>query len=455
MTLDALRATLHAAVMATIQPQTRRDIPKILDALDIPSAFDDPLSSKTRYIESRLNLIADQRLPVVLEKFLAQHGQRLSSADRFDVEEQLWSITPTIVINKRVRYKLAEALEDQTLYLKPTPFLSLIQRLWERTTTVELLLGNASNSLLNAVEQHVVRNRDDWPVEHFFEQLGAFDASDRRFALFIEGLASSDVRPDEESQRAFVAAVNSALWESGIELREIAIEDGFPIFRFASLGGAAGRFKNLIFASPRKPDLRFRDAVNNDVEIVSGADEVLVYDRPLPTHGLRWHDLQTWWAEKQKLDEDSAKRTLYKRLLSSLPENSPPQALVFKTFFSSFGPRIPELPALLPEVWLFWDPKTVRERGPEALLRHRMDFLMLFSHDIRVVIEVDGAHHYTDKAGKGDPHRYAAMVCADRDLRLAGYEVYRFGAAELDERGGPARAREFFEQLLKRYGIVV
>ncbi|MFB7225150.1 hypothetical protein [Streptomyces sp. NPDC056227] len=29
-------------------------------------------------------------------------------------------------------------------------------------------------------------------------------------------------------------------------------------------------------------------------------------------------------------------------------------------------------PALLPEVWLHWDPKTVEERGPEALLRSRM-----------------------------------------------------------------------------------
>ena len=36
---------------------------------------------------------------------------------------------------------------------------------------------------------------------------------------------------------------------------------------------------------------------------------------------------------------------------------------------------VPALPALLPEVWLHWDPKTVRERGTAALLGHRMDNL--------------------------------------------------------------------------------
>ena len=47
--------------------------------------------------------------------------------------------------------------------------------------------------------------------------------------------------------------------------------------------GVSGAMKNLIFASTgEKPELIFRDAVNNDVEIVKNADKVLIYDRPLP-----------------------------------------------------------------------------------------------------------------------------------------------------------------------------
>jgi len=36
------------------------------------------------------------------------------------------------------------------------------------------------------------------------------------------------------------------------------------------------------------------------------------------------------------------------------------------------------------------------------------------------------------------PRRYASMMAEDRDLRLKGYEVYRFGGAELTDTWQPA-----------------
>ena len=44
------------------------------------------------------------------------------------------------------------------------------------------------------------------------------------------------------------------------------------------------------------------------------------------------------------------------------------------------------------------------------------------------------------------------MVAEDRELSLAGYEVYRFGGAELhpEDRDAPARVQRFFEELLDR-----
>jgi hypothetical protein len=44
------------------------------------------------------------------------------------------------------------------------------------------------------------------------------------------------------------------------------------------------------------------------------------------------------------------------------------------------------------------------------------------------------------------------MMEADRDLRLSGYEVYRFGASELDEQSVPS-LKAFFDRLLARHGI--
>lgn len=75
--------------------------------------------------------------------------------------------------------------------------------------------------------------------------------------------------------------------------------------------------------------------------------------------------------------DDKAKTTLYDRLLASLPENSSPQENLFKAYHHIHAGAVPRLPALLPEVWLHWDPKTIRERGAAAMLSFRMDFLLL------------------------------------------------------------------------------
>lgn len=128
---------------------------------------------------------------------------------------------------------------------------------------------------------------------------------------------------------------------------------------------------------------------------------------------------------------------------------------MFEAFFKGFRSAVPKLPALLPEVWLHWDPRTVEGRGPDALLRFRMDFLLLLPQGVRVVIEVDGKQHHADATGTADVQRYAQMVRADRELKLAGYEVFRFGAAELQAPEAKANVQAFFEALFKCYGVPI
>jgi very-short-patch-repair endonuclease len=78
--------------------------------------------------------------------------------------------------------------------------------------------------------------------------------------------------------------------------------------------------------------------------------------------------------------------------------------------------------------------------------------LMLLPDRSRVVIEVDGKQHYADGDAAG-LRRYAEMVSAGRKLRLAGYEIYRFGGAELhpDDADVPASVGRFFDELLGRH----
>jgi very-short-patch-repair endonuclease len=113
------------------------------------------------------------------------------------------------------------------------------------------------------------------------------------------------------------------------------------------------------------------------------------------------------------------------------------------------------MPALIPQVYLHYDPYTRRERAhPGPLARQRMDFLLLLPNRQRIVIEVDGQQHYADPSGAARPTRYAEMVREDRALRLAGYEVYRFGGNELMNAAEDREAvSAFFKSLMRKHNL--
>lgn len=432
---------------------TNDDLPGICAQIGLSAP--EPGGSKRERMYASFDAAPEAALPEVARLFLVRFPPAASVRNK--MQELLWADSPGPSIQKRFRRDLAKALDVDDLYSDASKFDVLISSLFEiEDDPFSALVGAQNKSLRAKIDRHVYRNPGDWTPEHLFEELGVFDCSDQRFGLLLEGMASSDVRPDEAEQRRFVALVNQSLRACSVELRETGNEGGYPVFTLASLGTAsAGRPKNLIFASDRKPDLRFRDALNNDIEVVTNAERVLIYDRPIGVDGLRWRDLQNWWAEQQGLSDDKkAKETLYVRLLGCLPVTSPPQKFFFKTFFETFREAVPDLPALLPEVWLHWDPKTVVERGVDALARFRMDFLLLLPHGVRIVVEIDGKQHYAESDGQASPTKYAEMVAADRDLRLGEYNVYRFGAAELDG-GEKARSavKDFFERLFRKHGV--
>ncbi|GAA4981036.1 hypothetical protein [Kitasatospora paranensis] len=234
--------------------------------------------------------------------------------------------------------------------------------------------------------------------------------------------------------------------------------------------GVDGSFKNLIFAADGpKPKIVLRDAVDNILEIVENGEHCLVYDRPLGPDGLTLRALADWWRSRQPDragDEDAeAARHLHKRLRASL--DSPPERVLFDAYGTFYPqPGGLDLPALIPQVYLHYDPYVRRPSRPGLLARQRMDFLLLLPGRERIVIEVDGAQHYSRPSAAvpsgtpfadikvedrvPDPAAYAAMVAEDRRLRLAGYEVFRFGGHELCGPRGHAAALDFFTALRNR-----
>jgi hypothetical protein len=450
MNVSDLREFLRPIAGSFKDSSTNAEMPNFCATIGLPHPPE--AMSKRERLEGAFDLLADEDIHS-FGQLLVDQG-RVTGEARNALQELLWAGRPWPEVSKRLRREIARTVHQLGLYRDGKRFDSLLDGLFVigGDVVAEIFGGRPNRGLRYQIQQHVHRN-PDWNAEKLFDELGAFAISDRRFALLLEGLASAEVRIDAEDQHAFVEGLNPVLKGSGLELRETRTDGGYPVFELLSLHASRGRPKNLIFASQIKPDIIVRDTLDNDIEILSHADAILVYDRPIESDGLRWRDLQQWWAETNNIGTPKvAKASLYRRLLECLPESSPPQRALFEAYYAGFGAQVPGLPALLPEVWLHWDPKTVRERGVNALLNQRMDFLLLLPGGIRVVVEVDGQQHYADN-GKASPQRYAKMAAGDRDLKLARYEVFRFGATELQTATAAADVKTFFEALFARFGV--
>lgn len=390
---------------------------------------------------------------------------------RNQIEDVLWAGQAPLVLEK-TRRELALAVDIEDLVIDADKFEALLDRWWvlgesspfddffpsTPTTGPSFPLDNIfppADKLRKDIRRHVFRN-SDWDTERLLESLGAFTAVDRRFVGFVAELVSHQVLVRESNQRRVVEAMASVLRDARLELREIDTDGGYPVFGLVPIGHQSSGPKNLIFASTGKPDLRLSNSVDNEIELLDNGVDVLVFDDPVSTDtGLTWRNLQKWWSRGHLgQDDDAAKRALYRRLRMSIPRSSPPQQRLFDLYYKILGSRAPDLPALLPEVWLHWDHRTVAQRGAQALLGQRMDFLLLGPHHSRIVLEVDGESHYTDSAGRPSPAAYGRHTQQDRRMRLRGYDVYRFGGAELsDEAKASALLIEFFDALFERYGI--
>lgn len=307
------------------------------------------------------------------------------------------------------------------------------------------------------VGQHMINN-NDWDYDFLFDgYLGLMGGSDEQFLRFLEEMVHPIVRLSDE-QEEFVTTINGYLSKDGFILQPREQISGYSIYRATRLGSSRveQNVKNLIFAADGpKPEIVLDDSVSNNIRVVKNEQYCLVYDLLIPSTGLRWTDLVAWWANQigDNPPTIETERKLYQRLERSLA-SSEPEKLFFQTYYRRVGSELRDkLPALIPQVYLHYDPYTLKQlRTGKRLTRQRMDFLLLFSNHERIVIEIDGKQHYSEN-DTPSPVRYAEMVAADRKLRLAGYEVYRFGGYELQGEVGKEIVDEFINELFKRHSV--
>lgn len=283
----------------------------------------------------------------------------------------------------------------------------------------------------------------------------AYELEDECCRLGMAAKAADESDPFS-SKRAYVNRRTAQMDLSALVdlARRITADYEAPLLtHLISLAGARGvdgEMKNLIFAADGlKPEIVLDDALNNVIRITKNERYCLVFDQPLSENGLTWRELTRWWAGTDTLDED-AERTqaheLYGRLMRSLEGNGAEQ-LMFRTYCSLYRSHGFDLPALIPQVYLHYDPYT--RRTGATLPRQRMDFLLLLPGRRRVVLELDGIQHYAKADRQASPTLYAQMMSEDRKLRLAGYEVFRFGGAEFTNHTAAVHMLDsFFRDLL-------
>lgn len=318
---------------------------------------------------------------------------------------------------------------------------------------------------IDDIHQHM-DNNNDWEFEHLFcSYLDLLHVDDKDFIYFLEQYVHPIIRRfhiTEELERIefgteCLDSINKYLRSDGYELVSTGQIGDKIIYSVKCVNpGVQGSIKNIIFASKYKPEIVLEDALNNDIKIVKNQDQCLVYDKNVLSTGISWNELQTWYDDKLFILDTGI--DLKMRLRDSL--SSPPELLFYDTYIEVMEKYNGELPALLPQIYLYYDPKLEKERIKKIFEHQRMDFLMIFSESQRVVIEIDGIQHYAEVAPENGKHyasvdKYAEMVSANRELTLAGYEVYRFGGKELyNPPIAKSVIKRFFRMLFDKYGLI-
>lgn len=448
---EGKRSDLIDLVVGVLYSVKAHDLPTECERLGLPGGTEnEAFLSKRGYVRRRMQDLRNDHLlqlaRQVEQKYVEQKYDCFSLTEFLRLLDELDNGQAITELTRRSIFKAINRIE----LFGELPLVDQLSKLWP---LCKMFSRDFGGNLEDSVRKHCVDN-EDWSNADLLEAVGALNCSRTLFFSLLESIVSPYARRGEEQAR-LVDTLNTYLKEDGYHLRPSGSISGHTDFSVDRIGGGVtGVPKNLIFASSGpKPEIVLQDAINNDIRIVRNGEFCLVYDRPIHNTGLSKGQILSWWKDREGIDDDvEARRKLYERLSKSLKYDG--ERNLFNVYYRTVRNLGDQLPAMIPQVYLHYDPYTLRDLGGVGRLpRQRMDFLLLFSDTVRVVVEVDGPQHFTGDDGKPSLAKYAEMVAADRDLRLAGYEVYRFGVNELTGNGYAERIKKFFQQLLQKHGI--
>lgn len=415
----------------------------------------DPMASKRLYLESGLKKKTFVDLSMIAKQVIADgcNSDFTKSVEPF-LNDDFFAV-PMLT-----RRALLNWLSSQSDLEGNCDMCAFVSKIWDIDKMSIPRMGETI-PLRDYIFQHMVRN-DDITYQELLENLLDFMyISDRQMTKLLETLVDPHVR-DGDSQEYYVHGINSIVSQNGIQLIARNNIAGIPIYKVESIArGIDSPIHNIVFACyDGKPDIVIDDSLSNTLKIASNADKCLFYDLPISHEGLSWDDLVSWWNDNSPEYDIEVEKSFVERLRLSL--DSEPEVKLLRTYYNYlYKLKNKNLPALIPQVYCHYDPKSANMRNGQVYVHQRMDFLLLFPHGVRVIIEIDGKQHYSyydnpSNANIASPVKYAAMVRDDRDLKLYGYDVYRFGGQEftVSDQNLTHMLEDFFMKLFKKYNLL-
>lgn len=424
------------------------EIDTVLKGYDLePDELLDPHDSKKMYARSAMIKLSKEEL--------------LKLAERISKEEK------SVFLNKQLEQYLGDSVFEITYitrrkladYFSSSPNLEgkvkldeLLRGIWNVDVFYEDemdLFGLNRKTVGEFLVKNVIVENNISYKDMLLEYLDFKYISDEEVIKFLEKVVNPEVRIGVE-QEQYVAGINEIIDADGFELIVSGKISNESIYKIVKRSRIQSNMKNLIFAPlNKKPDIVIDDAIDNELKIVGDTGDCLFYNFESNADGLSWNTLVNWWATKST--NDNVKRELFMRLRNSL--DSQPERDFMALYYMLYE-KCNDFPALIPQVYLHYDPHVKKWRGNDIVYTHqRMDFLMLLPNGIRIIIEIDGKQHYAEE-DKASPKLYAEMVKDTRELQLKGYEVYRFGGYEfVDKTKLRQMIQDFFETLFSKYKI--
>lgn len=298
---------------------------------------------------------------------------------------------------------------------------AFFQRVYPRAAEIRY----NGTSLLNEIARHCDAFPGDWGDDTgIFDKVNIFRWTDQEFLCFCKEYVNPVFNRlvwDEEQeewvslQPNCVKAINLYLGDCGYELRpsnKIVDKIEYELFE---LTGVKGKINNIVFAAISKPDILLTDVLNNTVQIPINEEKYLLYDKEIGAGGLSWKELLEWYDENNWLWGYSLKERLYDAVKHC---GSPIEEQFFNCYLDAVKEFGDGIPALLPQVYLYYDSKVQKDRTIKIFDHQCMDFLILFSGSQRVVIELDGAQHYSDDPIEITGKQYPIRPASPPNMRI-------------------------------------